>query len=75
MFFYPRRRQAGSGYTFRRAVGICTRCGIGVCWQHGTRSAETAGRLLCDECAVHEVGAEWRPRAEADARPEPVTAF
>jgi hypothetical protein len=39
------------------AIGVCTSCGIGLCFRHAHRSTRTGG-LFCDDC---------RRRAEDDA--------
>ena len=38
-------------YNVADAVGICHRCGIGVCAEHSHKEAEPGAVLLCTQCA------------------------
>lgn len=45
-----KHRPGGTHLGAREAVGICLRCGGGVCASHATRDAR--GALLCETCAL-----------------------
>ena len=45
-----KHRPGGTHLGSREAIGICLRCGGGVCASHATRDAR--GALVCETCAL-----------------------
>jgi hypothetical protein len=54
-FYCHQQHPGGTRFGARAAVGVCRRCGVGVCPEHSHRDQAPGSELLCHECAKLEL--------------------
>lgn len=51
-YYCNQHHPGGTRFGNQPAIGVCQRCGVGVCTEHGRRDRQPGSPLLCEECAT-----------------------
>jgi hypothetical protein len=69
-YFCAPHHPGGTDFGNCSAIGICYRCGVGVCPEHGQKKTTSGALLLCFECA-ESVPADQEASQTPEKVPDP----